>query len=60
MTECRFALAKPNKPQPHAGQMAIDLARASPAKTTLIRVGTPAAGALMIGSARRSRRTLNL
>ncbi|HPU49966.1 MAG TPA: hemerythrin domain-containing protein [Burkholderiaceae bacterium] len=52
MTERRFALAKP-----HAGQMAVDLARASPAKATLMVVGTLAAGALMLGSSRRGRRT---
>ena len=52
MTERRFELAKP-----HAGQMAVDLARASPAKATLMVVGTLAAGALMLGSARRARRT---
>jgi hypothetical protein len=55
MTERRFALAKP-----HAGQMALDLARGSPAKTTLMVVGTLAAGALMLGSVRRHRSTLDL
>ena len=52
MTARRFELAKP-----HAGQMAVDLARASPAKATLMVVGTlAAAGALMLGSSRRARR----
>lgn len=53
MTERRFALAKP-----HAGQMAVDLARASPAKATLMLLGTLAAGALVVNSARNRRRSL--
>lgn len=53
MTERRFAVSKPR-----AGQMAVDLVRASPAKATLMLLGTLAAGALMLlGGARRARRT---
>lgn len=51
MTERRFALARP-----HAGQMAADMARASPAKATLMLVGTLAAGALMVNGIARQRR----
>jgi iron-sulfur cluster repair protein YtfE (RIC family) len=51
MTERRFQLARP-----HAGQIAVDLARASPAKTALMVVGTLAAGALVMTQTRRDRR----
>lgn len=55
MTERRFELARP-----HAGQMALDLARGSPAKAALVVVGALAAGALVLGSTRRGRDTAAL
>jgi hemerythrin superfamily protein len=49
MTERRMALARPRM-----GQMAMDMARASPARTALMVAGTLAAGALLLGGMRRS------
>lgn len=43
MTERRFELAKPNM-----GQMAVDLARASPGKAAMVVAGTLTAGALLL------------
>lgn len=48
MTERRMALAKPRM-----GQMAMDMARSSPARTALVVAGTIAAGALLLGGLRR-------
>jgi hemerythrin superfamily protein len=48
MTERRLQLAKPRM-----GQMAMDMARASPAKTALVVAGTIAAGAFLLGGLRR-------
>lgn len=48
MTERRLQLARPRM-----GRMAMDMARASPAKTALIVAGTIAAGALLLGGMRR-------
>jgi hemerythrin superfamily protein len=48
MTERRLQLARPRM-----GQMAADMARASPAKTALVVAGTIAAGALILGGMRR-------
>ena len=50
MTQRRMQLAKP-----HVGQMAADMARASPAKTALVVAGTVAAGALLIGGVKRAK-----
>ena len=49
MTERRLQLARPRM-----GQMAVDMARASPAKTALMVAGTIAAGALLLGGRRRA------
>ena len=49
MTERRLQLARPRM-----GQMAVDMARASPAKTALMVAGTIAAGALLLGGMRRA------
>lgn len=53
MTERRIELAKPN-----VGQMAVDLARASPAKAVMVMVvaGTLTAGALLLSKMRRGSR----
>ena len=48
MTERRMQLAKPRM-----GQMAMDMARSSPAKTALMVAGTIAAGAFLLGGMRR-------
>ncbi|MCK7497743.1 MAG: hemerythrin domain-containing protein [Comamonadaceae bacterium] len=50
MTERRMQLAKP-----HVGQMAADMARASPGKTALVVAGTVAAGALLLGGMKRGK-----
>ncbi len=49
MTERRMELAKP-----HAGQLAMDMVRASPAKASLLLAGVVAAGALLVARSRRS------
>lgn len=54
MTERRLQLAKPRM-----GQMAIDMARASPAKTALMVAGTIAAGAFLLGGMRRDHRDVD-
>ncbi|MGC4080018.1 MAG: hemerythrin domain-containing protein [Rubrivivax sp.] len=50
MTERRMELAKP-----HAGQIAADMARSSPGTAALVVAGTVAAGALLLGSLKRSK-----